>query len=179
MKKSFLFLSVCAAFCLCVLKSNAQYAMGTDNDGVYYFPQHMAEWCSLDYKDGAKADKLRECFSTICTAYTSFNPGIKLDARWKFGEMKLEAIVNAFIAALDAKKQYANDSKEDKAEDNNAKATDGGREVNAGVADIDKILQMQAHTIDMLKTVKIELEALDMLQDNCEAFVIKKEPEKQ
>ncbi|MBO7097459.1 MAG: hypothetical protein J6W11_02330 [Alphaproteobacteria bacterium] len=45
--------------------------------------------------------------------------------------------------------------------------------------DIEKTLQMQAHTIDMLKAVLIELKALEFLQDNCASFVMKKEAQEQ
>ena len=152
---------------------------GTDDDGVFYFPDAMADWCSLNFKDGSSEAKLQECFSKICSDYTSKDYDVKVPAKKRFNDMKLESIVNAFITAHEAKKQYANDNKEDKADKTNTDAAQGGRTVKAGNSDIEKTLQMQAHTIDMLKAVLIELKALEFLQDNCASFVMKKEAQEQ
>lgn len=153
------------------------FKTGTDNDGNYYFPQRMAEWCSLNFDDNITEQVMEDCMTKIASEYYAAKDDVARQARIRFRKMKMEAVINAFITAHNAKKQFANDKEEDAVEQINTDDADSERTMTSGNAEINKKLMAQMGQIDLLRFSLAELDNLNTIENDGEVFLRKGERE--
>ena len=149
------------------------FKTGTDNEGNFYFPQRMAEWCSLNFDDDITEQVMEECFEKIASEYYAAEDDVARQARTRFRKMKMEAVINAFINAHNAKKRFANDKEEDAVEQINTDDADSERTMTSGNAEINKKLMEQMGQIDLLRFSLAELDNLNTIENDGEIFVRK------
>lgn len=171
MKKSaltFLFVSIFACSA-----SSLDFSTGTDDSGLYRFPQEMAEWCGLNFDKAPDFGVIGDCFVKICSDYYASDATEAAAARKRLEKLRKEAWINAFILSVELKQKYANLKIEEKGEDLQEKGEDSVRTQNAGNAEIEKFLLNQQQDLIRLKGAVIELETFSNLKSNCRVFVNK------
>lgn len=162
----------------CALNANAGFSSGTDSDGNFYFSQRMAEWCSLNFDSEITEKVMQECLAKIAGDYHAKRDEDAYKARIRFRKMKMESVINAFITAHEAKKKFANDKEEEKADKINTDSADSERTLNSGNAETMKKIMDQENWLTLLQLSIAELDNLDTIEDNGEIFV-KKDEDKQ
>jgi len=172
MKKSLIWLMIVFSYAA-VFSARAEFTTGTNDDGVYYFPQRMAEWCSMNFNSNLSEATIKDCFNKICSEMASKNYEVATKAKQNFRKMKMESVVNAFITAHEANKKYANSKEEDKAAETNDKAAESERTQTSGNAEIKKNLLQQETMLNLLKATQMELDVMDALENHCAIFVVK------
>ena len=170
--KTFLLILLLSAFCG---KARAEFVTGTDDDGVFYFPQEMAEWCSLGVKSNRSYADLSNCLSKMCSDMNASDETAANDAKIRYENMVKELWVNAFILTVEIKQKYANAKLEDKAEDITVDAADSERSQNTGNSEIKKFLQGMQHDAERLREAAFDLKAYRVVSDHCDVFIQKEE----
>ena len=155
----------------CSFGARAGFSTGTDENGTYYFPQTMAEWCSLNYDADISEQTIKECFEKIAGEYYNRREPVAREAKKRFRKMKMEAVIHAFKTALDAKKAFANEKAEDATEKINTDAADSERTMASGNAETNRKLMEQENWIDALRGCLAEIDNLNTMENNGEVFV--------
>jgi len=163
---------------MCAFDTHAEFRTGTDDEGNFYFPQRMAEWCSLNFDSDITEKVMADCLAKIAGDYHAAKDEEARKARIKFRKMKMESAINAFITAHEAKKKFANDKEEDKVEQINTDDADSVRTLASGNSEINKKIMDQENWISMLRMSLSEMDAMNTLENHGEAFV-KKDDNKQ
>lgn len=174
------FLNLCFACSLVagafVCEAKAGFATGTDDEANYYFPQTMAEWCSINYDSKPSTQAIEDCLKKIGTEYNSANDEKAAKAQRKFKKMKMEALINAFITAHEAKKKFANDKAEEVAEEINIEGEENNhRTQTSGNGEINKKEMEMDNQVSLLRDVIEELDALDSMESHNDKFVTEEE----
>ena len=149
------------------------FSIGTDDKGLYRFPQEMAEWCGLNFDKTPDFGLIGNCFAKICSDCYDSNATEAAAAKKRLEKLRKEAWINAFILSVELKQKYANLTIEEKAEDLQEKGEDSMRTQNAGNSEIEKFLLNQQEDLIRLKAAVIELNVFSVLKDNCRIFVNK------
>ena len=147
--------------------------LGTDDDNVYYFPQEMAEWCSLTFSEEFTEQDLQKCFEVICSDYANSDFTVAQAAKRRYAQIKKEALINAFLAAFESKKAYVNSKQEDRSSGVQNKSGESERSAISGDMDIEKEAQHQKHELNRLKGVLSELRVILQVEHFCPLFATK------
>ena len=154
--------------------AKAGFVTGTDDEDNFYFPQIMAEWCELNFDANPDAAEIKNCFQKTSSDYHAPNATDAFKAKKRFKKMKMEALINAFKMAHEAKKMFANDKEEEVGEEINIKGEEN--DVRAQMAGNGE-LALKGWVMDAwilhLKIVLAEISNFDNIENNSEQFVIK------
>ena len=153
----------------------AEFATGTDDDGVFYFPQEMAEWCSINFKDKIDYATIEACFAKISDDIKASNETDAAQAKKRLGNLRKEVWVNAFILSHEIKQKYANEKIEEKAEDITDKAGMDGRTQTSGNSEIEKFILDQYYDLRRLEAATLEMMVYKTLSTNSDVFETKDE----
>lgn len=149
------------------------FSTGTDDNGLYRFPQEMAEWCGLNFDKEPNFGVIGECFAKICSDCYASDATEAAAARKRLQKVRKEAWINAFILSVELKQKYANLKIEEKGEELQENGEDSVRTQNAGNAEIEKFLLNQQRDLIRLKAAMIELNTFSSLIGHCQVFVSK------
>jgi len=155
----------------------ADFVTGTDDAGVFYFPQIMAEWCSLNFEDEMTYGRLEDCFSKIAKDMNDPNSTESAAAKQQYQELKKEVWMNAFLLSLEIKQKYANLKIAEKAEEITEKAGGEGRTQDSGNAEIKKFILQQQEDLKRLREALIDLEVYSVLEQHSDIFEKSEESE--
>ncbi|MBR2299133.1 MAG: hypothetical protein IJ870_00985 [Alphaproteobacteria bacterium] len=150
----------------------AEFATGTDDNGVFHFPQEMASWCSLNFSNDKAYTygDVEKCFKQMCNDMNSPKATEAAKAKRRFEEVMKEIWINAFIISVEIKQKYANTKLEDEAFETNEEAGGQVRNQTTGNGYATEILHTMSHDLKRLRGAAFDLKAYRTMGNYCDIF---------
>ncbi len=143
---------------------------GTDDDGNYYFPDELANWCSLNHTDKFDQEAAMKCIEQICADMNISDAAEAKIYQDKYQKLLGESLAHNFALSVSVKHEAASSEATDNVADILGKAGDSLRTQTAGNGEISATELGQTKNILLIESGSLERQVLQDIFSYCRNY---------
>ncbi len=109
---------------------------GTDDNGLFYFSDELANWCDLDISKGVKAEDVQLCICTICEDINAQEESERQHNLNRYAKVRGETLAGTYVNLIRFKKEVASSEIDDRIEKIKDNANDNEQAQMSGLAEM-------------------------------------------